>query len=213
VTALSDLGVQACPDLQRLITLMKDSGLRQTRVEVFAMKNTQDRFSAISACRLPVRCLLAGSILFSSMQAQSPSQLKTTSAQTPPIPRSASHYEPNRFAARAMKYYGLVWGIDSLSVKAVESGELIRFTYRVLDPTKAAVFNDKKVEAFLISPTARVKLVIPSLEKVGQLRQINTPEAGKSYWMAFSNPHRAVKRGDRVNLEIGTFHAQGLVVD
>jgi len=65
----------------------------------------------------------------------------------------------------------------------------------------------------LVSPTARVKLVIPSLEKVGQLRQSNTPVAGTSYWMAFSNPHRTVKRGDRVDVEIGQFHAQGLVVD
>jgi hypothetical protein len=98
-------------------------------------------------------------------------------------------------------------------VKAVESGELIRFSYRILDPHKAAIFNDKKIEAFLVSPTARVKLVIPSMEKVGQLRQSNTPVAGTSYWMAFSNPHRTVKRGDRVNVEIGQFHAQGLVVD
>jgi hypothetical protein len=37
------------------------------------------------------------------------------------------------------------------------------------------------------------ELVVPSLEKLGQLRQSSTPEAGKSYWMAFSNKGRAVK--------------------
>jgi hypothetical protein len=58
-----------------------------------------------------------------------------------------------------------------------------------------------------------VKLVIPSLEKVGQLRQSSTPEAGKSYWMAFSNPGRTVKRGDRVDVIIGQFRAAGLVVE
>ena len=125
----------------------------------------------------------------------------------------SSRYTSSRFPKRAGEYYSLVWGVDSLSVKAVESGELIRFSYRILDPHKAAIFNDKKIEAFLVSPTARVKLVIPSMEKVGQLRQSNTPVAGTSYWMAFSNPHRTVKRGDRVNVEIGQFHAQGLVVD
>ena len=110
-------------------------------------------------------------------------------------------------------YYQDVWGIDSLTVRAAESGELIRFNYRVLDPAKARQLNDKKAEPFLIDPHAGVKLVIPSLEKVGQLRQSVTPETGKVYWMAFSNPRRTVKPGDRVNVVIGHFHADGLVVE
>jgi hypothetical protein len=110
-------------------------------------------------------------------------------------------------------YYGSVWGVDSLSVKAVESGELIRFTYRVTDPRKATVFNNKKIDAFLDFPEGSVRLVIPTMEKVGQLRQYNNPDAGKSYWMAFSNPRLTVKRGDRVNIVIGQFHADGLIVE
>jgi hypothetical protein len=58
-----------------------------------------------------------------------------------------------------------------------------------------------------------VSLVIPVMEKVGQLRQSQPPEAGRSYWMAFSNKGRPVKRGDRVGVVIGAFHADGLVVD
>jgi hypothetical protein len=126
---------------------------------------------------------------------------------------SRSHYEPNRFPKRAQSYYSIVWGINSLSLKAVESGALIRFSYRVLDPEKASVLNDKKVEAFLDSPAENARLSIPSLEKVGQLRQGTTEEAGKTYWMAFSNPRRTVKRGDHVNVVIGKFHADGLVVE
>jgi hypothetical protein len=56
-------------------------------------------------------------------------------------------------------------------------------------------------------------LVVPSLEKVGQLRQSGTAEEGKVYWMAFSNPRRSVKPGDRVSVVIGNFHADGLVVE
>ena len=104
-------------------------------------------------------------------------------------------------------------GSRPIEVRAVESGELIRFSYHVVNPAKAKPLNDKKTDAFLISPVARVKLVIPSLEKVGQLRQTETPEAGKSYWMAFSNPRRKVKPGDRVNVDIGQFHVAGLVVE
>jgi hypothetical protein len=110
-------------------------------------------------------------------------------------------------------YYGLVWGVDELSVKSVESGEIIRFTFRVLDADKAKPLNDKKYEPSLIDPQAGVKLVVPALEQVGQLRQSGTPEAGKSYWMAFSNKGRVVKRGDRVSVVIGQFRADGLVVD
>ena len=128
-------------------------------------------------------------------------------------PSTSSRYHPDRFAGRAGKYYPLVWGVDSLSVKAVESGKLIRFSYEVLDPAKADPLSDRRFEPKLISPAAGVELVIPSLEKVGKLRQSNTPEAGRSYWMAFSNPRLTVKRGDHVNVVIGQFHADGLVVE
>jgi hypothetical protein len=122
-------------------------------------------------------------------------------------------YKPDRFAGRAGAYYKLVWGVDSLAVRWAESGEVIRFNYRVLDAQKAQTLNDQKAEPILIDPRAGVSLVVPSLEKVGKLRQSESPEEGKSYWMAFSNKGRLVKRGDRVNIVIGQFHADGLVVD
>jgi len=149
----------------------------------------------------------------------SPAAAQTTAPAPTPAPAAAkpagppTRYQPNRFAGRAGRYYALVWGVDSLGVKWVESGELIRFTYHVLDADKAKQLNDKKVEPSLEDPQAGVKLLIPSLEKVGQLRQSSTPEAGKSYWMAFSNKGRLVKRGDHINVVIGTFRADGLVVE
>lgn len=152
--------------------------------------------------------LLAAVFTASRLSAQSP-------GVTPPAPttHASSRYRPDHPPKRAEDYFKLVWGIDSYSVKAAESGELIRFSYRVLDPVKAKILNDKKVDAFLDSPKAHARLVIPSLEKVGQLRQGSTPEAGRSYWMAFSNPRRTVKPGDHVNVVIGNFHADGLVVE
>jgi hypothetical protein len=90
---------------------------------------------------------------------------------------------------------------------------VIRFTYRVLDAGKAQPLNDKKSEPSLIDPRAGVKLVVPSMENVGQLRQTAAPEEGKSYWIVFSNKGRLVKRGDHVSVVIGAFHADGLVVD
>jgi len=146
------------------------------------------------------------------------SQTQPAASSNPPAPApqtgvSHSRYRPIRVPKRALEYYSLIWGVDSLSVKWTESGEVIRFSYRVLDADKAKILNDKKNQPVLIDPQAGVQLVVPSLEKVGQLRQSSTPEAGKSYWMAFSNKGRPVKRGDHVTVEIGTFKAEGLIVD
>jgi hypothetical protein len=51
------------------------------------------------------------------------------------------------------------------------------------------------------------------MENVGKLRQGSAPVEGMSYWMAFSNSGRRVRPGDRVSVEIGQFHAIGLVVE
>ena len=154
--------------------------------------------------------ILVGVILLSPATAQSPAPAAKPAGAAAVTPY---HYQPNRFAGRAGEYYRLIWGVDSLSVKWTESGEVIRFSYRVLDAEKAKALNDKKNEPSLIDPQAGVKLVVPSLEKVGQLRQSAPPEVGKAYWMAFSNKGRRVKKGDHVDVTIGSFRAQGLVVD
>lgn len=137
----------------------------------------------------------------------STSQSKT--AATGARPR----YRPDRFAGRAGTYYKLVWGVEKLSVKSTEAGAVIRFTYEVLDPQKANMLNDKRLEPSLIDEQAHVKLIVPTMDKVGKLRQTASPEAGKIYWMLFSNKGGYVKRGDRVSIVIGDFRADGLVVD
>ena len=124
----------------------------------------------------------------------------------------ATRYHQKQLPGHAQQYYALLWGIDSLAVKSVESGEIIRFTYRIVDAEKAKPLNDKKFEPYLIDPKSGVKLVVPSLEKVGKLRQSATPQGGKVYWMAFSNKGGNVKPGHLVNIAIGNFHADSLVV-
>jgi hypothetical protein len=148
---------------------------------------------------------------------------QTSTASPAPTPNAAgaaaksagppNHYLPSRFAGRAGMYYRSVWGIDTLSVKWTESGELVRFSWRVLDPDKARALSDKKAVPSLEDPQAGVSLVVPVMEKVGQLRQSPPPEAGRAYWMTFSNVGRQVKRGDRVNVVVGAFRADNLVVD
>lgn len=115
-------------------------------------------------------------------------------------------------SSHAKDHYLLLWGIEDLDVKAVESGQMIRFSYSTIDPAKAAALNDKKANPVLLDESRHVQLIVPTMEKVGQLRQTATPQAGNSYWMVFSNKGGVVKPGDRVNIAIGKFRAEGLYV-
>jgi hypothetical protein len=174
-----------------------------------------DRNVILKTTSMLLAGVLASSVLVLTVGAQSPAPAGTTAPEAKHSAAAGAPFrnQPVRMANRARAYYGLVWGVESLSVKAVESGEIIRFVYHVIDADKAKTLNDKKLEPALIDPEKGVKLVVPSLEKVGLLRQMSTPEAGKSYWMAFSNSGRLVRRGDRVNIVIGQFHADGLFVE
>ena len=173
----------------------------------------------------PLLVIFAGSVLAFGQSdvsfAQAPQSVKPAQAVAPaqqnaPATRPAPAWrgiQANRLSRRAEMFYEMRWGVGELRVKVAESGEIIRFDYRVLDPQKAATLNDKKAEPALFDAQAGVKLVVPQMEKVGKLRQSSTPKAGMNYWMAFSNPTLAVKRGDRVDVVIGSFRANNLVVE
>ena len=142
-------------------------------------------------------------------QTVAPAQAGAKAAQ--PAPWQGSQL--SHLSRRAAMYYEGVWGVGELRVKVAESGEMIRFNYRVLDPAKAAALNDKKAEPELIDSQAGVKLSVPQMEKIGKLRQSSTPKEGMTYWMAFANPTLAVKRGHHVDVVIGSFRAYGLAVE
>jgi len=97
-------------------------------------------------------------------------------------------------------------------VKWGESGEVIRFSYRVLDADKAKILNDKKFEPSLIDPQAGVKLVVPSMETWASCARARRPKTASRTGWSFQQG-RLVKRGDHVAVVIGAFHADGLVVD
>lgn len=160
--------------------------------------------AALTLVSVPTVRAQAGGAAAASPSAKPPAAVKSV---VPP-----THTGPNR-SGRAGMYYQTVWGIDSLRVKWAESGELVRFSWRVLEADRARALNDKKAEPSLEDPQAGVSLVVPVMEKVGQLRQTTPPEAGRSYWMTFSNVGRRVKPGDRVNVVIGAFRAENLVVE
>ncbi len=168
--------------------------------------------------------LVAGSISISSALAQTPQTPPAPAATqpaatqpaakaTPPARRhKVSPYANKGVSLHAGKFYQSTWGVDSFSAKVVESGQMVRFSYRVSDPQKAKPLSDKKASPVLIDERAHVKLVVPKMEKIGELRQSTAPEAGKSYWMVFSNKGRLVKPGDRISVEIGKFRVDEILV-
>jgi hypothetical protein len=169
----------------------------------------------VANTKIVLTSVLASVFVLPPAQAQSiqGDEKPATATGTTPATAVPRRYRSHPVSASARQYYALIWGVDTLSVKSAESGEIIRFTYRVIDPEKAKTLNDKKNEPCLIDPGVGVKLVVPSMEKVGKLRQSGAPEAGKVYWMAFSNKGRLVKPGHRVNVVIGQFRADGLLVE
>jgi len=159
--------------------------------------------------------ILAGGILVSPVTAQTAGPSQSIAPAAKPAAASTPYRnQPDRLPNRAHAYYESVWGIEAPSIKAVESGIILRFSYRVVDPEKAKPLNDKTLTPYLESQEKGVRLVVPTMEKVGQLRQApHEIEAGKSYWMAFSNSGRLLKPGDRVDIVIGSFHARSLLVE
>ena len=160
--------------------------------------------------------LLAASLLVfptlaEALQWQEASAM-ATATQASPTHRS-SPYHPARIPSRAKEHYQSIWGVDNFLVRQTASGNLIRFSYRVVDPVRAEALGDARLTPYLIAPTRGVALQVPAMEQVGDLRQKGKPVTGKEYWMVFSNKGNPVKASDPVNVVIGSFHADGLKVE
>jgi len=105
------------------------------------------------------------------------------------------------------------WGIESLGVHQTSAGYMLQFRYRVLNPKIAKPLFDRKIKPYLIDSATGARVIVPSPDKVGQLRNTNTPETGRTYWMLFANPAKMIKPGSRVHVHIGDFDSGSLVVN
>lgn len=163
---------------------------------------------------------LAG-VLASAALLLAPTADASEKAAPPPAPPRASPAAPHKpathrslkLSTKAREHFRAAWGVDALRVSRVASGNLIRFNYRVTDPAQAAPLSDKSATPVLYAPRARATLSVPVMEKIGPLRQTGTLKAGQEYWVTFSNKGNLVKSGDRVDVIIGRFHADGLMVE
>jgi hypothetical protein len=134
-------------------------------------------------------------------------------AKTASPARRQSPYRRTRETEKAHEYYPAAWGVERLQTALTSSGNLVRFTFRVLDPKRAKPFADHAATPYLYAPRTHAVLQVPTMDKIGQLRQLANLESNKDYWMVFSNKGNLVRAGDRVNVIIGPFHAEGLLVE
>ena len=104
------------------------------------------------------------------------------------------------------------WGIELVAMRSTAAGHMVDFRYRVLDAEKAAPLFKRQTKPYLIHQESGKVLAVPNTAKLGSLRNSNTPQNGRTYWMFFGNHHRLVKSGDKVTVAIGDFRAADIEV-
>lgn len=143
----------------------------------------------------------------------------TAQAGTPPVAAPAPLDAAE--AANAMRNWQMrtgelikrTWGVEVLGVRLASHDWMLNFRYRVLDPAKAKPLLDRKSTPYLVDVASGARLAVPAMENIGELRQVTGAEAGREYFLMFGNGNQIVRHGSRVDVVIGGFHAEGLVVE
>ena len=117
----------------------------------------------------------------------------------------ASHPRKNTYLKRE-------WGIEIMYVRQTAGGYMLEFRYKVVDAEKAKGLFERQTKPMLTHTETGSKLIVPTPAKTGALRNSNPPKDGHTYWMFFANPGQLVKPGEHVNIEIGEFLVENLVV-
>ena len=105
-------------------------------------------------------------------------------------------------------------GIRVLSIRQTAAGYMLDFRYKVLNPKKAAIFLNRDNKPLLTVLKNGLRLQVPVTAKIGPLRQsARLAIKGKNYFMFFGNPSRMVVSGDKVQVQIGDFKSDELIVE
>jgi hypothetical protein len=103
--------------------------------------------------------------------------------------------------------------IDGLRLSA--AGSMLDFRYRVLDPKKAALILNGKVQPYLLDTTHNAKLGVPDTPVLGRLRQTARNDnilTDRTYFIMFGNPGKALHSGDKVTLVMDKVRITDLTV-
>jgi hypothetical protein len=156
--------------------------------------------------------IVAGSLVFLALVM--PIARSDASSQPVAAPKAATVIEPMPAPRhpREKTYMKRKWGVEILFLRETAAGYMLEFRYKVLDPVKAAPLFVRKTKPVLMHVRTGRQLTVPVPAKTGALRNSDTPLADHTYWMFFANPNKLVKPGDLVNLQIGDFAVEGIVV-
>ena len=105
------------------------------------------------------------------------------------------------------------WGIELVAMRSTAAGHRVDFRYRVLDAEKAVPLFKRQTKPYLMHQGSGQALGVPNTAKLGSLRNSNTPQNGRTYWMFFGNHQRVVQKGDKVTVAIGDFRVTDIEVE
>jgi hypothetical protein len=132
---------------------------------------------------------------------------QATEAFTPAVsPHPAPH-------PREKTYIKRKWGIEVMHVRQTAAGYMLEFRYRVLDPKKAKAVFVRRDKPVLTHIESGAQMIVPTPPTTGALPNSNEPIAGRTYWMFVANPGNLMKPGHRVDIEIGDFRVDRLIVE
>jgi hypothetical protein len=104
------------------------------------------------------------------------------------------------------------WGIKILNLRLTAAGHMLDLRFRVLDPDKAVEILSRNNEAYIVDQESGKALPVP-VTKAGALRQTTlNPQAGRVYFILFSNTGGLVKEGSIVTLAIGDVRIKNIAI-
>ncbi len=105
-------------------------------------------------------------------------------------------------------------GIQVVGVRPTAEGRMLNFRYKIIDPEKASSLISPKMKPHIIDQKTGRKLAVPSLPKVGALKQRGKKAyQNRIYFILFANPGKSIQSGDKVSVVIGDFKAEDIVVE
>ena len=118
----------------------------------------------------------------------------------------------SRHHPRQNSYMKRKWGIEILYVRQTAAGYMLEFRYKVVDAEKAKSLFNRQTKPVLTHTETGAQLIVPTPAKTGALRNSNTPLDDHTYWMFFANPGKLVEPGEHVDIQLGEFLVEKLVV-
>ncbi|MCK9529945.1 MAG: hypothetical protein M0R77_05180 [Gammaproteobacteria bacterium] len=106
------------------------------------------------------------------------------------------------------------FGIEVQGIRPTAGGYMLDFRYKVVDSEKAAGFLGHHLVPQLVDERRNARLITPAPPKVGPMRQTGAAlKDGRTYFVFFANPGKAVKAGDPVAVVLGDVTLRGLTVN